>query len=109
MQSIMKVTYPALFTLENEGYSVEIPDFPLYTQGNSLIEAVDMARSVIGLEVTSRQDDGERIPAPSDQNDVQCGVNEFVSIVDVDLSEYRKQNDTRTVRRVMPLPNCVNA
>ena len=96
----MKVTYPALFTPENEGYSVEIPDFPLFTQGNNLIEAVDMARAVIGLEITSRQDEGGSIPAQSVQSDIQCDTDEFVSVVDVDLSEYRRQNGSRAVRRI---------
>jgi post-segregation antitoxin (ccd killing protein) len=40
---------------------------------------------------------------------VTCEPGEFVSMVDIDFTEYRKANDRRTVRRNVSLPCWLNA
>ena len=53
----MKTAYPVKFTRLDDGYMVYVPDMDAYTQGDSLTEAIDMARDVIGLMGVDMEDD----------------------------------------------------
>lgn len=44
-----KGAYPIVLKPTDEGYYVGIPDFDMGTQGNTIAEAMEMARDVIGL------------------------------------------------------------
>lgn len=88
--------YPAVFTEESAGYSVNFPDVEsCYTSGETLEEAVEMAQDVLCLTLYSLEQDGKEIPAASAVNDVVHGENEFVSLVGCDTIEYRKFFDNR--------------
>lgn len=101
----MKTAYPVKFTRLDDGYMVYVPDMDAYTQGDNLIEAIDMARDVIGLMGIDMEDDKKPLPAPSDLHAIECGPDDFVSMVDIDFSEYRRANERRTVRRNVSLPS----
>ena len=48
-----KYVYPAIFTKEDKGYSVCFPDVQgCYTQGETLTEAMDMAKDALNLSFT---------------------------------------------------------
>ena len=82
----MIAIYPVVFTPEQVGgYSVFVPDLESNTQGDTLAEAIEMARDVIGLMCMDMEDDGKALPAPSAPADVQVKDGEFVSLVDVDV------------------------
>lgn len=102
----MKRTYPIVLTPVKVGYVVYIPDFDINTEGNSLTDAIEMARDAIGLMGIVMEDDKEVIPAPSEMSAVTKETkNDIVTLVDVDFTEYRKQNDMRAVRRNVTLPS----
>jgi predicted RNase H-like HicB family nuclease len=47
------------------GFSVTVPAFPeIHTQGESVDDALAMARDAIELSVAVRRDEGEDLPAP---------------------------------------------
>ena len=106
----MKAAYPIIMRQGEKFVVVEIPDFDIGTQGVDYAEAMEMARDAIGLMGIDMEDEGEKIPAPSDFREMkgrcQDGV---VTLVDVDFTEYRRQNDMRTVRRNVSLPSWLNA
>ena len=54
----MKAVYPVVFTKLSDGYMAYIPDFDSNTQGDSLAEAIEMARDVIGMMGIDKEDDG---------------------------------------------------
>lgn len=102
----MKEAYPIVISPTDEGYIVYIPDFDINTEGNSLTDAIEMARDAIGLMGIVMEDDKEVIPAPSEMSAVTKETkNDIVTLVDVDFTEYRKQNDMRAVRRNVTLPS----
>ena len=48
----MKRVYPVIFIKSADGgYMAHVPDFEIDTQGNSLVDAIAMARDSIGLWV----------------------------------------------------------
>lgn len=104
----MKAVYPVVFTKLDEGYLAYIPDFGINTQGDALPEAIEMARDAIGLTGIDMQDDKRALPKPSDIENVPHKPGEIVSMVDVDLDEYRRANERRTVRRNVSLPSWLN-
>ena len=105
----MKTAYPVLLTPDEPGYLVYIPDFNINTEGNTLAEAMEMARDAIGLMGIDMEDDHKSLPSPSSMEDVSVSPSDIVTLVDVDFDEYRRKNDLRTVRRNVTLPSWLNA
>lgn len=105
----MKNSYPIILTPDSTGYVVDIPDFEIGTQGDSIPEAMELARDAIGLMGIDMEDDGKTLPQPSALESVSKCPGDIVTLVDVDFTEYRRQNDMRKVRRNVSLPSWLNA
>lgn len=102
----MKNSYPIILTPDEIGYVVYIPDFNINTEGDTLTEAIEMARDAIGLMGIDMEDDKKALPEPTEIGSVVKETeNDIVTLVDVDFTEYRRQNDMRTVRRNVTLPS----
>ena len=100
-----KYVYPIILHPEKGGgYSVDVPDLEIGTQGETVAECIDMARDAIGLWGICQQDDRRTIPEPACLTPA-CTENEIVSLVDVDFDAYRRANDLRTVRKNVTLPS----
>ena len=105
----MKAAYPIVLTPTQKGYVVYFPDFDANTQGKDVADAIYMARDAIGLLGIDMEDDGKPLPRPSALADVPHEANETVTLVDVDFTAYRRQNDMRSVRRNCTLPAWLDA
>ena len=106
----MKNSYPIVLTPDQVGYVVYVPDFGINTEGDTLTEAIEMARDAIGLMGIDMEDDNEALPIPTPIGSVEkTTADDIVSLVDVDFAEYRRQNDLRTVRRNVTLPSWLDA
>ena len=114
----MKSVYPVIFTqIEDERNTVliEVPDLKIFTEGYGMSNAIEMARDAIGLAGITLDDIGKEIPKPSDRRDIHLEETEFVkegrqfiSLVDIDFTAYRRKVDTKSVRRNVTLPNWLN-
>lgn len=104
----MKNSYPILLTPDEKGFVVYIPDFDINTQGENLTEAIEMARDAIGLIGIDMEDDKKTLPSPSNIFHIKSRDNEIVSLVDVDFTEYRRKNETKSIRKNCTLPNWLN-
>ena len=58
----MKKVYPIILTPEDEGFSVYIPDFDANTQGETMTEAIEMARDAIGILGIDLEDENRELP-----------------------------------------------
>ena len=106
----MKNSYPIVLTPDKVGYVVYVPDFGINTEGDTVTEAIEMARDAIGLMGIDMEDDNEALPVPTPIGSVEkTTADDIVSLVDVDFAEYRRQNDLRTVRRNVTLPSWLDA
>ena len=95
-----KMVYPVIFTQAENIILIEVPDLEILTEASNITEAID---------------DGTEIPYSTDilKIDVNKGTffNEgisYVSMVDVDIIEYRRKVDNKSVRRNITLPNWLN-
>lgn len=63
----MKIEYPAILTpAEEGGFLVDFPDFggELFTEGDTIEEALFNAADVLGLILEDRRAKGQPLPAP---------------------------------------------
>ncbi len=118
----MKIAYPTIFTEVDDNILIEVPDLSILTEASdaakkkgSLADAVAMARDAIGLCCIVREDDGKELVSPSKIQEIDITKStfyedgkSFISIVDVDLTVYRRKNDMKMVRRNVTLPNWLN-
>ena len=101
--------YPAIFTKEENGYSVFFPDIDgCFTCGDTLPEAMEMAEDALCLMLYDHEEDGEPIPTASDVKAMQKETAEIVSLVYCDTVEYRKLHDNRAVKKTLTIPNWLN-
>ena len=102
----MKAAYPVILTPGSEYILVSVPDFGIDTQGTDIPDAMEMVRDAIGLMGIDMEDDGETLPTPADAASVRSdSPGAFVTLVDVDFTEYRRRNDLRSVKKNCTLPS----
>ena len=106
----MKYAYPAIFKPEDEsGYGVAVPDLKgCVTCGDNIIDAIEMARDAISMWLCDAEDKNENIPEPSDLSNFQLSSAGFINLIDVDTIEYRRQNDSRAVKKTLTIPSWLN-
>lgn len=115
----MKQVYPVFIAEYKKDFLVYVPDMDIYTEGKSIVDAIEMARDAIGLKGIDLEDDKKTIPFPSNRDmaiekakadadifDYSTGI---LTLVDVDFYEYRRRVDNKAVRRNVTLPNWLNA
>ena len=115
----MKEAYPTFIAEDGKDFLVYVPDMAIYTFGKSIADAIDMARDAIGLKGIGMEDDNLELPVPSTYAEAMLKAKEDIDVfdytqgmltfVDVDFMEYRRHNDTRSVRRNVTLPNWLNS
>lgn len=114
----MKQAYPVFIAKKCEDYLTYIPDMELYTEGKSMVDAIEMARDAIGLQGINLEDDGKELPFPSTQEEAMQKAKEETEIfdystglltwVDIDFTAYRRKAEKKMVRRNVTLPNWLN-
>jgi len=88
---------------QKSDFGVSFPDFPgCITAGTSIDEAKDMAHDALALHIKGMLEDGEKIPAPSNLEDIMADpdYSDAVAILVVTVSETKP----RTVRVNITLP-----
>ena len=98
-----KRAYPIFLFPDSEGYLVKIPDFDIMTQGDSIPEAMEMARDAIGIMGIDLEDEGKEIPEPYSIK-MKPENNVIMTLVDVDFVTYRKKMDNRAVKKNCTIP-----
>lgn len=108
----MLLVYPVIIEKEKKEkyHNVFIPDLNINTEGENIADAMRMARDAIGLfALCEKEDFGRELPKPSEISAIECPENSFITLVDVNYDEYKRKNDTRTVRRNVTLPYWLDA
>jgi hypothetical protein len=110
----MIIAYPVLIKRNKRDYLVFIPDFMIYTEGRNYADAIVMARDAIGCRTLDSDP-----PAPSDYAraikiakedadkdfDYSDGI---LTLVDIDVDEYRRRHDNRVVKKNCTIPSWLN-
>jgi len=108
----MRYAYPAIFTPEDDQFLVSIPDLPgLHTFGENISDAIYMAQDAVEMWLWDAENKNESIPQASSASDVAqfCEDPEsFVSMIAADTDEYRRQNDTKAIKKTLSIPAWLN-
>ena len=100
--------YPAVFTYDEESkcYIVDFIDLKsCSTYGTSIDEAYIMAKDALGLYLS----DLDTFPKPTiPYNHVKLKDNQFISIIEIDLQEYRKKYSNIAVKKTLSIPKWMN-
>ena len=95
--------YPAIFQVEEDGYSVFVPDIPgCMTQGDTMEEALAMVQEAIGLmlEDVAPAD----YPAESLPQDLVLEKDQFALMVPFDKLAYDKKYNAKAVKKTLSVP-----
>ena len=103
--------YPAVFSYEpgESEIAVVFPDLNVATSGEDEVDALHMARELLGLVMYGLEEDGEDIPTPSHLKDIKASDNKIVALVDVFMPSVRMAEINRSVNRTVTLPAWLNA
>lgn len=104
-----RYAYPAVFTPEEEGYSVTFPDLEgCCTEGDNLTDAIYMAEDALALVLYGYEKEGRVIPPPSSPASLSLKEGEFVNFVACDTLEYRKMYSSKAVKKTLTIPEWLN-
>lgn len=103
-----KMFYPAVFhKAEEGGYWVTFPDIPeCITEGDSMEETYGMAIDALGLALTERMKEKEKLPRASDVETIN--EDGTIVVVQFDLDEYNRKHNNRAVKKTLSIPEWLN-
>lgn len=107
----MKLIYPAIFTPfdDGNGYTVEVPDLPgCVTEGDSMIEAIDMAQDAASGWILGELEEGNSYPAASDHTAITAPEGSFVNLIVLDMDAYAEKYGSKVVRKNITIPAWLN-
>jgi len=102
--------FPAIFTVNPDGISVEFPDLPgCLTAGKTEEEAFRMAREALALHLFGMEQDGEPIPEPSKASSLKpAAENQFVTVIEAWMPLVRDRASQRLVKKTLTIPKWLN-
>ncbi|MGB9887505.1 MAG: type II toxin-antitoxin system HicB family antitoxin [Moorellales bacterium] len=104
-----RYVYPAVFTFDPDGVSVEFPDLPgCLTCGSDVYEAAEMAREALALHLYGMEEDGDPIPPPSPPAGLKVGANQAIMLVEAWMPPVRSEIQNRAVKKTLTIPKWLN-
>ena len=113
----MFVVYPAIFykDVETGGYVVSFPDFGGATQGDDEREAMYMAQDWLGCALYDNFIEKKEFPKASSISEISLADDfleftkgSFTSLVGLDIAEYVKKVDRKSVKKTLTIPSYLN-
>lgn len=108
---MQKLVYPAVFMPDENvgGYTVRFPDLKgCITEGDTIEEALAMAKDAMGLWLSVRKDEHKALPKMTNPASIQVSGKEFVTLVEWDELAYMKAKDERAVHKTLTIPSWMN-
>ncbi|MHB1628958.1 MAG: type II toxin-antitoxin system HicB family antitoxin [Bacilli bacterium] len=103
--------YPALFEPGDvDGYAVTFPDLPgCITEGDSLEEALRMAKEALELHLWGMEDDRDPIPQPTAPECIQIpGDGGFVTVIETYMPLIRDEMANKVIKKTLTIPKWLN-
>ena len=105
----MKYAYPAIIYPDSGSFSVKVPDLPgCFTYGGNVAEALLNAKDAVEMWLWDAENKNEPIPTASSTLTADPKNEETMTYIPADTDEYRKANDTRSVKKTLSIPVWLN-
>ncbi|MCL6592877.1 MAG: type II toxin-antitoxin system HicB family antitoxin [Alicyclobacillus sp.] len=102
-------TFPAIFTFDEDGVSVEFPDLDgCFTGGADLEEAYRLAEDVLAGYLSILEEEGRDIPVPSVGKQFSLESNQQIMLVRAWMPPYRENIRNRSVNKTVTIPSWLN-
>lgn len=107
---MQKLFYPAIFhTAEEGGFWITFPDLPeCMTQGDNMQNAYEMAVDALALAISSRKQEKQEIPIPSQPHELSLSAGECCVIIEFDMLAYQKRTNSKAVKKTLTIPEWLN-
>lgn len=105
-----KYIFPAIFEPgEKGGYCVTFPDLPgCITEGDSLEEALYMAKDALELHLFGMEEEKEEIPLPTPPEKLNIQKGCFVVPITVYMIPVRDEMANKSINKTVTLPRWLN-
>lgn len=118
MEKFLAKAYPVLMKQDGNEYLVYIPDFDIYTEGDSIADAIEMARDAMGtagldfkteevLPSASSFDEAKE-KAKKAANEELDFSNGLATYVDIDFAAYQNRMRNKAVKKNCTIPFWLN-
>lgn len=106
MKKGLLLTYPAIFTLEDNQYWVKFIDLEgCFSDGDTLAEAMENAKEAMGLYLEDLKDYPE---CTTDFSNIKLDKNQLISFVSIDLEEHKRKYENKSVKKTLSIPAWLN-
>ncbi len=98
--------FPAIFSFDGKYYNVDFIDLEgCSTFGDSIQNAYLMAQDAMGLYL----DNLTNFPQPTlSISNIPLKENQFVSFISIDMDEYRKKFNNKSIKKTLTIPEWLN-
>lgn len=98
--------FPAIFSFDGKYYNVDFIDLEgCSTFGDSIQNAYLMAQDAMGLYL----DNLTNFPQPTlSISNISLKENQFVSFISIDMDEYRKKFNNKSIKKTLTIPEWLN-
>ena len=109
MKKLDHCIFPAVFFPDDQYIGVRFPDLPgCNTFGETLDDALSMARDALGGHLLSIEDSNEPIPEPTPFALIKTKPGETIVLIEVWLSVIRDDERDKAVKKTITIPNWLN-
>ena len=103
--------FPAVFEKGDvKGYFINFPDLPgCITEGDTLEEALKMAKDALELHLYNMEEDKEEIPTPTAPENINITEEgSFLSLVEAWMTLVRDEMQNKAVKKTLTIPKWLN-
>lgn len=102
--------FPAIFEPgEKKGYTVKFPDLPgCITEGDTMEEALHMAKEALELHLYGMEEDEDEIPNPSRPEELKVPEKSFISLIEVWMPVIRDEMKNKSIKKTLTIPKWLN-
>jgi predicted RNase H-like HicB family nuclease len=94
---------------EKKGYVVTFPDLPgCITEGDTMEEALHMAKEALELFLFSIEEDGEKIPETISPQKIKVEDGSFISLIEVWMPVVRDEMQNRSIKKTLTITKWLN-
>jgi predicted RNase H-like HicB family nuclease len=108
----MKYVFTAIFSPEpddDNAINVSFPDLPgCYTCGDSLEDAIAMAKDALCLWLYDKEQTGASIPVATSPQKINPQGNDFITAIAVDTNFYKRFYENKAVKKTLTIPSWLN-
>ena len=102
--------FPAIFEPgEIKGYCITFPDLPgCITEGDTIEEALQMAKEALELHLFGMEEDGDKIPTATLPEKVKISDGSFVSLIEAWMPLVRDEIANKSAKKTLTIPKWLN-